>query len=45
MFILLKKDERGMENELRPEYDLQSLRVRKLGYERKHCINKIGETK
>jgi len=27
----MKKDEREIEDELRPEYDLRSLRVRKLG--------------
>ena len=31
----MKKAEAGMEDELRPEYDLRSLRVRKVGPERK----------
>jgi hypothetical protein len=31
----MKKDETGIEDELRPEYDLRSLRVRKLGSGRK----------
>jgi hypothetical protein len=31
----MKKDETGMEDELRPEYDLRSLRVRKVGSGRK----------
>ncbi|HWS54700.1 MAG TPA: hypothetical protein VN228_11255 [Pyrinomonadaceae bacterium] len=31
----MKKVETGMEDELRPEYDLRGLRVRRLGPERK----------
>ena len=31
----MKKDETGIEDELRPEYDLRSLRVRKVGPRRK----------
>ena len=31
----MKKDETGIEDELRPEYDLRSLRVRKVGSGRK----------
>ena len=31
----MKKDESEQSDELRPEYDLRSLRVRKLGRERK----------
>jgi hypothetical protein len=31
----MKKDNSELEDELRPEYDLKSLRVRKLGPERK----------
>jgi hypothetical protein len=31
----MKKDNSDLEDELRPEYDLKSLRVRKLGPERK----------
>jgi hypothetical protein len=31
----MKKDETGMEDELRPEYDLRSLRVRRVGSGRK----------
>ena len=31
----MKKGETGMEDELRPEYDLRSLHVRKIGPERK----------
>ena len=31
----MKKDELEMEDELRPEYDLKSMRVRKLGYGRR----------
>jgi len=31
----MKKDESELKDELRPEYDLQSLRVRKLGPRRK----------
>ena len=37
---LTKKDELNMEDELRSEYDLKSLRVRRLGPERKS----FGET-
>ena len=36
----MKKDESEQSDELRPEYDLRSLRVRKLGSERKS----IGDT-
>ena len=36
----MKSDEPDMEDELRPEYDLKSLRVRRLGSERKG----FGET-
>ncbi|MEC4893949.1 MAG: hypothetical protein SAQ54_13150 [Oscillatoria sp. PMC 1050.18] len=37
----MNKDEREMEDELRSEYDLRSLRVRKLGSERKNFGRKI----
>jgi hypothetical protein len=33
----MKKDNSKLEDELRPEYDLKSLRGRKLGPERKSC--------
>ena len=33
--MLMKKIKNEMEDELRPEYDLKSLRVRKVGTERK----------
>ncbi|MDE2797409.1 MAG: hypothetical protein OXI94_01955 [Gemmatimonadota bacterium] len=32
----MKKDETTTQNELRPEYDLRALEVRKVGPERKH---------
>ena len=35
MMKFMKKDEIGMEDELRSEYDLRSLRVRKVGSGRK----------
>ena len=37
----MKKDESEQSDELRPEYDLRSLRVRKLGPERKSFGNTV----
>jgi Protein of unknown function (DUF2806) len=38
----MKRDELSMEDELRPEYDLKSLRVRKLGSERKSFGKRVS---
>lgn len=35
MVKFMNKDETGIEDELQPEYDLRSLRLRKVGYGRK----------
>ncbi len=32
---IMKKDDTGLDNELRPEYDLKSLKLRKVGPDRK----------
>ncbi len=37
----MKKVKTELEDELRPEYDLKSLRVRKIGHERKNCTKFI----
>ena len=36
----MKKDKLPMEDELRPEYDLRELRVRRMGSERKSFANR-----
>ena len=36
----MRKDETKIQNDLRPEYDLRTLQVRKVGAERTHLKNK-----
>lgn len=36
----MKKDELPMEDDLRPEYDLKNLRVRRMGSKRKNFVNR-----
>ncbi len=41
----MRKDETKIQDELRPEYDLRTLQVRKIGAERTHLKNKKARWK